>query len=256
MLDYYTLQRTISELSNDEYTYTAKDIATLCKAGKLTPLFSYNRYIADKIPMMNAKTGKDYEGFEPATMKLLNNGYLTNRKLLDLLDGYSDSVIIGYAHDDKGYEYRLFYQAINLERYFGDENYSPYSDDDALTVTIGQLSFKREQVQNYIVSKQNTNERKFIPELESELAQIQNQTNTPADDDKELSTRSQNLAAKIILALIDIAGLDKDSLPYQYDDLSSNNRLIHDQIKANGMKVSPQKIGYWLDLAMKQVTDK
>lgn len=93
-----------------------------------------------------------------------------------------------------------------------------------------------------------------IADLKSQPAQAQPK-NTPADD-VTLATRSQNLAAKIILALIDIAELNRDSQPYQYDELNSNNRLIYDQIKANGMNVSQQKIGHWLDLAIRQVKDK
>lgn len=93
-----------------------------------------------------------------------------------------------------------------------------------------------------------------IKHLKEEIFQLE-QADQLADD-KELSTRSQNLAAKIILALLDIAELGRDSLPYQYDDLSSNNCIIRDQIKANGMKVGQQKIGHWLDLAINQATDK
>ncbi|MGP5504523.1 hypothetical protein [Psychrobacter celer] len=93
------------------------------------------------------------------------------------------------------------------------------------------------------------NQRDEILQYKSEQASI-------TANDEELTTRSQNLAAKIILALIDIADLDKNSPPYQYDNPSSNNSIIYDQIKANGMKVSPQKIGYWLDLAINQATDE
>lgn len=94
-----------------------------------------------------------------------------------------------------------------------------------------------------------------LEQLKKDIPQLRQQTYTLADD-KELSTRSQNLAAKIILALLDIAELDRDSLPYQYDDLRSSNRIIHDQIKANGMNVGHQKIGYWLNLAINQATDE
>ena len=102
-------------------------------------------------------------------------------------------------------------------------------------------------------------DKERVVELEKELAAVKTELKEQTDilsDDKSLSTRSQNLAAKIILALLDIAELDKDSPPYQYDDLNSNNCIIHDQITANGMKVGQQKIGYWLDLAINQTTDK
>ena len=189
MLDYYTLQKTLETLSNDEHKYIAKDIATLCRQGKLTPYFSYNRYTAEKIPMTD-RTGKDCEDFEPGTIRLFNDGYLTNHQLLDLLDGYSDSVVIGYAHDERGYECELFFNAINSDRYFNDENYSPYSDNDVLTVTKEHLSFKREQVQSYIASRQtneqNTPEQQEIAKLKKEIANLQKQleerNDTPAYD--------------------------------------------------------------------------
>lgn len=146
MLDYYTLQKTLEALSIDEHTYTATDIATLCRAGKLTPFFSYNRYIAYKIPMLNANTGKDYEAFSYHTITPFN-GYLTNRQLLDLLDGYSDSIDLEYAHNDKDHEIQLVANAVLINRSIENENYSPYSDADHLTVTKEQILFKREEVE-------------------------------------------------------------------------------------------------------------
>lgn len=129
---------------------------------------------------------------------------------------------------------------------------------DINIINIKDILIQRSELDELINSYKHSDKQRIV-ELQSELAQVKAQlkerTDTPADDN-ELSTRSQNLAAKIILALIDVAGLDKDSPPYQYDELNSNNRLIYDQIKANNMEVSQQKIGYWLDLASKQATDK
>ena len=93
-----------------------------------------------------------------------------------------------------------------------------------------------------------------ITDLERQLAQAKS-TDSLADDVK-LGVRSQNLVAKVILALLDIGELDRDSLPYQYDNLNSNNRIIHDQVIKNGMNVGHQKIGYWLNLAINQTKDK
>ncbi len=125
------------------------------------------------------------------------------------------------------------------------------------------LRFKKSQLDKLIKqSKVSIDElREQVTALTAENnklnEQLIEQTDyTPTDDDKELGTRSQNLAAKIILALIDVAELDRDSPPYQYDELNSNNRLIYDQAKANDMEVSQQKIGYWLDLAINQTKDK
>ncbi len=145
MLDYYTLQKTLTALSNDEHKYTPTDVATLCRAGKLTPLFSYNRYTAVKAELMNGNTGEYYECFSAGTITPFN-GYLTNRQLLDLLDGYSDSVTLEYAYNDKGYEVLLVAHELVTDRFINDENYNPYSNEDPLTVTREQILFKREQV--------------------------------------------------------------------------------------------------------------
>lgn len=129
-------------------------------------------------------------------------------------------------------------------------------------VERSDLRFKKSQLDKLIKqSKMSIDElREQVTALTAENyilnEQLSNQVDGPAGEDKELSTRSKNLAAKIILALLDIAELDKDSPPYQYDELNSNNRLIYDQAKANNMEVSQQKIGYWLDLAINQTKDK
>ena len=145
MLDYYTLQKTLAALSSDKHKYTPTDVATLCRAGKLTPLFSYNRYTAVKAELMNGNTGKYYECFSAHTITPFN-GYLTNRQLLDLLDGYSDSITLEYANNDEGYEVLLVAHELVTDRFINDENYDPYSDEDPLTVTREQILFKREQV--------------------------------------------------------------------------------------------------------------
>lgn len=263
MLDYYTLQRTLEMLKespNDEYT--AQDLAILCRQGILTPVFAYNRYCMEILEYyydsgkLEPSIGRSPE---PMTTHF-HDGYLTDRRLLSLLDKSVDKLelfnAMTYKSDGSGCEIALVANALNVRKYLNSEEYSVYSDNDGYTVTRESLLFPSEQVQSYIASKQtakqNTTEQQEIAKLKKELSQ---QTDTPADD-RELSTRSQNLAAKIILALLDIADLDKDSPPYQYDDLSSNNSLIHDQIKANGMNVGKQKIGHWLDLAINQVKDK
>lgn len=102
-----------------------------------------------------------------------------------------------------------------------------------------------------------------ISELESELAQVKNQlirakaelAGKPADDnDKELNTKSQNYAAKVVLAMAQIADLNLDS-PYASEEPNTTNSIIFDQIKTNGMKVSNQVIGNWLKLATEQSKD-
>ena len=148
MLDFYTLQTTLTALSNDEHTYTPTDIATLCRAGKLTPLFSYNRYAMELMRFDALSAEYDITSIAPFY------GYLTHRKLLDLLDGYSEKLALNDAtvfYDAnsaaKDYEVILLAKPFDYCRYSTDDNYSPFSDDDALTVTSEQLLFSREQVE-------------------------------------------------------------------------------------------------------------
>ena len=101
-----------------------------------------------------------------------------------------------------------------------------------------------------------------IAELQSEIADLKNQlaqakaklADKPADDDKALNTKSQNYAAKIVLAMAQIADLSLDS-PYASKEPNTTNSIIFDQIKINGMKVSNQVIGNWLKLATEQTKD-
>lgn len=94
-----------------------------------------------------------------------------------------------------------------------------------------------------------------IDELENQLAQAKAELlNKPANDDRELNTKSQNYAAKIVLAMAQVADLDLNS-PYACKEPNTTNSNIFDQIKTNGMKVSNQVIGNWLKLATEQTKD-
>lgn len=108
----------------------------------------------------------------------------------------------------------------------------------------------------------NQTDTEVIEKLRQKIADLQNQLaqaeaaleNKPADDDKELNTKSQNYAAKIVLAMAQIADLNLDS-PYACKEPNTTNSIIFDQIKTNGMKVSNQVIGNWLKLATEQSKD-
>lgn len=94
-----------------------------------------------------------------------------------------------------------------------------------------------------------------IADLENQLAKAKAElADKPSDDDKELNTKSQNYAAKIVLAMAQIADLSLDS-PYASKEPNTTNSIIFDQIKINGMKVSNQVIGNWLKLATEQTKD-
>lgn len=254
-MSYYSLQQAIDlfqkDLPEPSLPFDLPQLADLCRQGILTPVFPYQGFIS--VPVDYEDNGRPIHAtgaIEPY------DSYLYSNELIKLIDGYADKLELWTASTPQGLH--------NLDFYSRPMR---HTDDDIDPITfmvrLENILFAADDVQNYITLQYfddlTTPEQQRITELESEVAalkkQVRQQADAPANDDKELSTRSQNLAAKIILALLDIAELDRNSPPYQYDDLSSNNRLIHDQIKANGMKVSPQKIGHWLDLAIKQTTD-
>lgn len=216
MLDYYTLQKTLTALSNDEHKYTPTDVATLCRAGKLTPLFSYNRYTAVKAELMNGNTGEYYECFSAGTITPFN-GYLTNRQLLDLLDGYSDSVTLEYAYNDKGYEVLLVAHGLVTDRFINDENYDPYSDEDPLTVTREQILFKREQVdalagqtqdpQRHRAQTDETNtDKKLIAMLAILLAK---QSNTFRIGDRPNATQINEEVNNLTMQIVNELGMNE-----------------------------------------------
>lgn len=254
-MSYYSLQQAIDlfqkDLPEPLLPFDLPQLANLCRQGILTPVFAYQGFVS--VPVGYEDNGRPIHAtgaIEPY------DSYLYSNELIKLIDGYADKLELWTASTPQGLH--------NLDFHSRPMRHTD-NDIDPITfmVRLENILFAADDVQNYIKLQYfddlTTPEQQRIIELESEITalkkQLRQQADTPANDDKELSTRSQNLAAKIILALLDTAQLDRNSPPYQYDDLSSNNRLIYDQIKANGMKVSPQKIGHWLDLAIKQTTD-
>lgn len=215
MLDYYTLQKTLTALSNNEHTYTATDIATLCRAGKLTPLFSYNRYAMELIRYDASSTSYDVTTIAPFS------GYLTHRKLLDLMDGYNEKIVLTDAtvfHDNdnmgKAYEVFLLANPFNYHKYQTDDNYSIHSDDDALTVTSEQLLFSREQVealagqtpQRHRAQTDETNtDKKLIAMMALLLAK---QSNTFRTGDRPNATEINKQVYKLATEM----GIDKEDM--------------------------------------------
>lgn len=284
-MSYYNLEQTLEvfqkNLPETLLPFGLPQLADLCRRGEVTPVFSYDKYINE---------GLANERELPTYLKQLTrsfNGYLTLPDLSNLLFQLKKTVVTStaYVYEEIGTTNKGSF--VSLENYGYDcfEDYQDghisYSSGDINYIEINNLLFPIEQVKEYISSKSSgvldepatigtfgtpaliqcepKTDKERVIELEKELAEVKAELKKQTDaldNDKHLTTRSQNLAAKIILALIDVAGLNRDSPPYQYDELNSNNRLIYDQIKANGMKVSPQKIGYWLDLAINQATDE
>lgn len=229
MLDFYTLQETLKILtksSNSEYTYTSADIATLCRQGALTPVFAYNSYgmqlleYYDENKPLPSKNGGETEydtsrAPEPMTTSLYDN-YFTHERLTSLLDNSGGNLVINnamtYESDGLGYEVVLVANALNVRKYFSNEDYSVYSDNDGCTITRESLLFPREQVQNYIASKQtteqNTPEQQRIAALESNLkqaladnAKLKQQNSMPTNDDKELPPNSQAAITRLLNVL-------------------------------------------------------
>ena len=287
IMSYYNLEQTLEvfqkNLPEILLPFGLPQLADLCRRGEVTPVFPYARYVSKGFLDENGQlvsTKKDTKPF---------NGYLTLPDLTDLLFQLTETLIVSNAYiyeeigtKDKGALVTLEKGGYDHNDYYHERDYRDgLSSGDTHYIGINNLLFPIEQVKEYISAKcsnvldepatigtfgtpaliqcEPKTDKERVIELEKELAavtaELKKQTEA-LDNDKVLSTRSQNLAAKIILALLDIAELDRNSLPYQYDDLSSNNCIIHDQIKANGMKVGQQKIGHWLDLAINQATDK
>lgn len=147
--------------------------------------------------------------------------YESSREQLDECKNKLDKLLVNYKNLESDYDYCK-------------RNFESTKKKTALTQQIAE---------------------KRISELENKLAQAEAKlADKPADDDKELNTKSQNYAAKIVLAMAQIADLSLDS-PYASKEPNTTNSIIFDQIKINGMKVSNQVIGNWLKLATEQTKD-
>lgn len=222
MLDYYTLQATLEKLTTAQHTYTPTDIATLCRAGKLTPLFAYNRYYTPVIDTPDLS--KTYEIILTSEF----SGYLTNRKLLDILDGYSNSVKLSSAtviqnndNEANGYDVILLDQPFNYYRYQSDDSYNPVAESEPLTVTLDQLLFKREEVEALVSSTQSSQ-----PNLEP------------------MHPRERNTAIKIMYALLIKSGLDNTAPTSQ--NAGSANCEIRTLLDQLGIPVGHETIGKFL----------
>lgn len=200
MLDYYTLQETLkmlTESSNDKYTYTARDIATLCRQSILTPVFAYSNdcmeileYYDENKPLPSKNGGEtEYDTSrapEPMTTHF-HDGYLTDKRLLSLLDESQNKLelfsVMTYESDGSGCEIALV-------------------TNGGYTITRESLLFPSEQVQNYIASKQTTEQKtpeqqRVIDELKSQIAYLQKKlealNDTPANSVAHSNTDIQNV---------------------------------------------------------------
>ena len=283
-MSYYNLEQTLEvfqkNLPETLLPFDLPQLADLCGRKEITPVFFYDEYVNE---------GLANERELPTYIKEYTrafNGYLTLPALAKLLFNPTETVVTSTAciYEEIGTENKdtfVSLESCGYDRFEDSGGHDSYSSGDVNHIAINNLRFPIEQVKAYISSKcsdvldksatlgsfgnleikhgKPKTDKERVIELEKELAAVKAELKEQTDalaNDKHLTTRSQNLAAKIILALLDISGLDKESPPYQYDDLSSNNSLIHDQIEANGMSVGKQKIGHWLDLAINQTKDK
>ena len=123
--------------------------------------------------------------------------------------------------------------------------------DSQLSQQVADLKAQLATAGNAIASQAER-----IAELERQLASIEQTakpSNTPAD--KELNTKSQNTVAKILNAVLELADLNTND-PYSYDNPTSTNYFIYNQLVKNKMVVKPQTIGKWIELASQQTTDE
>lgn len=195
-MKYYNTEQTINlfqSLPNSLKPFDLPQIADLCRQGILTPVFAYNSYGIEVLEYYDGNkpliyingvdTEPDTSRFPDPRTTYLYDDYFTHDRLTSLLDKSIDNLEIHnamiYKSDGSGYEVVLVANPLNVNKYLNDENYSVYSDDDGYTVTLESLLFPSEQVQNYIKSKQiteqNTPEQQRIAELESQIAELQEQ---------------------------------------------------------------------------------
>ena len=123
--------------------------------------------------------------------------------------------------------------------------------DSQLSQQVADLKAQLASAGNAIASQAER-----IAELERQIASIEQTakpSNTPAD--KELNTKSQNTVAKILNAVLELADLNTND-PYSYDNPTSTNYFIYNQLVKNKMVVKPQTIGKWIELATQQTTDE
>lgn len=148
--------------------------------------------------------------------------------------------------------YLLFNQHLYPNNYLHrvpnvDEYYDIYLENDE-SIDFSDLRFPKSELDK-LFSQNNTitNSALLTPSAKQEITEEAN--------DKLLTTKSQNVVAKIIKALIEIAELEIDE-PYSYDKPNSTNRIIYDILIEKNFKVSQQLIGNWLELAKQQSPDK
>lgn len=172
-MSYYNLDQTLTILKENLpktlLPFDLPQLADLCRCREVTPIFAYAKYAIEVIE--DEHTGKHPEW----RTTHFYDGYLIHERLLSLLDESEDKLelsnAITYTKDGNGYEVALVANALNVRKYRSDEDYSIYSDNDLFPVTRENLLFPSEQVQNYIASKQTTEQN--IPEQQyiTKLAQ-------------------------------------------------------------------------------------
>jgi hypothetical protein len=151
----------------------------------------------------------------------------------------------------------------SLQKFLLDKGYIIEGFNDTLLAeplpkTDNELVQQVTDLQSQLATAGNAiaSQAERIAELERQLASIEQTakpSNTPAD--KELNTKSQNTVAKILNAVLELADLNTND-PYSYDNPTSTNYFIYNQLVKNKMVVKPQTIGKWIELASQQTTDE
>ncbi len=146
----------------------------------------------------------------------------------------------------------LLYPKTDLDKLF---DITARTDNSKLLEQISELESKLKIANDTITSQMAE-----LVIVKAKLGNLEqksglNQSDTVTDDDKEINTKSQNTVAKILNAVLDLAELNKND-PYSYDNPTSTNYFIYNQLVKNKTIVKQQTIGRWLELASQQVTDQ
>lgn len=176
-MSYYDVEQALEVFKNNlpepMLPFDLPQLADLCRQGILTPVFPYHLYTSK--PCHYEDNGRPR--YAPTDTNKFN-GYLTHDHLISLIDGYTNSLSLSYAANIEGENNILLF-----------DKYQPYPEDadtNPFTVTLENIRLSVDEVQSYITLQYfddlTTPEQSRIAELESELADLKQQSNQKADN--------------------------------------------------------------------------
>lgn len=267
-MNYLNVQQTIDLLNKDlpqnTIPYGMTQLAELCRNGHTTPLFYYSKCL-DRID-----PNYDPEHDCPISIKPCTfSGYLSAdsfTSLANLINEHTGQPV--KLHNATVYEIiKAGYSGEHAKQFVKGDKVALCStahdghpqnvmttydlkEHDAATVTLNDLLFHIEQVQDYIALQQvddlTTPEQQRIAELESEVIdlkeQLSRQADTPADDDKELTYKSQEAVSRLLNVLFYKASMSIDAT----DGTTNTNIYNYSRKPSVDTPISKNFISSWI----------